>query len=77
MAELHPVGKSANDPDRIAVDHPGAEVKADDQEAGNIAIDDIVKDESKPTEDAQAGVQKIEAVTLSWSKASVFITLVL
>ena len=77
MAELHSVDKSANDPDRIAVDHPGAEVKADDQEAGNIAIDDIVKDESKPTEDAQAGVQKIEAVTLSWSKASVFITLVL
>ncbi|KAJ6788010.1 hypothetical protein PWT90_01122 [Aphanocladium album] len=36
-----------------------------------------VEDEEKPSENAQSGVEKIEAVTLAWSRRSLYLTLVL
>ena len=79
MNRLHSIvgSKSSNDLDSIVVDDPGANTKADDKEAGNVPANDVLKEESKPTQDAQAGVQKIEAVTLAWSKESVYTTLIL
>ncbi|KAF4551973.1 MFS siderochrome iron transporter B-like protein [Elsinoe fawcettii] len=43
--------------------------------SGNATKEGV--DTSKPAEDAQPGVQKIEAVTLAWSKAAMFTVLVL
>ncbi|RAH80326.1 siderochrome-iron transporter MirB, partial [Aspergillus japonicus CBS 114.51] len=45
--------------------HPGA------------TTDDPIKDVEKPSEEAQFGVQKIEAVTMAWSKASLATVLIL
>lgn len=45
------------------------------QFADSSSVDDAKED--RPTESAQSGVQKIEAVTLTWSKKSVFLLLVL
>ncbi|BDD58833.1 hypothetical protein MAP00_004079 [Monascus purpureus] len=62
------------------VDDPTAlQVRADDKEAGHAPVDEISadKEEPKPDENAQAGVQKIEAVTRTWGRTSVDITLVL
>lgn len=50
----------------------------DDKEAG-IEMTASAKDddEQRPDEHAQPGVQKIEAVTLTWSKNAVYLILVL
>ncbi len=65
--------------ERATVDDPIAlQMRADDKEAapGLASEGPEIKDE-KPAENAQSGVQKIEAVTLAWSKSSVYILLVL
>jgi hypothetical protein len=46
-----------------------------DKEAAVHAVDEV--DLKKPVEDAQNGVQKIEAVTLAWSKSSLYLVLCL
>ncbi|KAL4784086.1 major facilitator superfamily domain-containing protein [Aspergillus varians] len=84
--KLHTIvgNKSANDTESPVVDDPVAlQVRAEDKEAGHgpdeIAPphkDDPPKDD-RPAEDAQAGVRKIEAVTLAWGKHSVYLVLVL
>lgn len=69
------VGKT----ERATVDDPIAlQVRADDKEAapGFASEEPGFKDE-KPAENVQSGVQKIEAVTLAWSKSSVYVLLVL
>jgi hypothetical protein len=65
--EITPVG------DPIAL-----QVRADDKEAGHAPIDDVTgKKDARPAEDAQVGVQKIEAVTLAWGKGSMLMVLIL
>ncbi|PYH81172.1 siderochrome-iron transporter MirB [Aspergillus uvarum CBS 121591] len=49
----------------VGPSHPGA------------TTDDPIKDAEKPSEEAQFGVQKIEAVTMAWSKASLATVLIL
>lgn len=41
------------------------------------SANELTKDEEKPSEDAQNGVEKIEAVTLAWSRSSLYLVLVL
>lgn len=48
-----------------------------DQESGYQAKEVIAEDSTRPADDAQIGVQKIEAVTLSWSKRSMCLVLIL
>lgn len=63
-AELAPAG---------AVKHtttPGAD---DIQEKGAESTDDTNSLEKIPSADAQAGVRKVEAVTLTWSKKDLYI----
>lgn len=61
------------------VNDPSAlQEKASDKEAGLPAVDDVSNnDQEKPADDAQAGVKKIEAVTIAWSKRSTYLVLVL
>ncbi|EAW15364.1 MFS siderochrome iron transporter MirB [Aspergillus clavatus NRRL 1] len=64
--------------ERGTVDDPSAlQVRADDKEAGPTIANEVASDEAKPTENAQEGVKKIEAVTLAWGKGSVFTILIL
>ncbi|KAF7189000.1 MFS siderochrome iron transporter B [Pseudocercospora fuligena] len=64
-----------------AVDEPNVpQHRGDDKEAGHELADAgsaSSNDEARPAPDAQPGVQKIEAVTLTWSKKSVFGVLIL
>ncbi|KAL4926713.1 MFS siderochrome iron transporter MirB [Aspergillus undulatus] len=62
------------------------EVRADDKEAAHVPENDIANDkegsvgvppDKKPTDEAQTGVKKIEAVTLTWAKSSVYLVLCL
>jgi hypothetical protein len=76
MAVLDKVHSVVGKTERATVDDPIAlQVRADDKEAAPGFPEDL-KDE-KPAENAQSGVQKIEAVTLAWSKSSVYVLLVL
>jgi hypothetical protein len=63
------------------VDDPSAmQIRADNKEAGNIAMNELPtpdKNDTKPSENAQPGVKKIEAVTLTWSRGSMFTVLIL
>lgn len=63
------------------VDEPhNLEIQNNDKEAANAVPDDLSKpsdDDLRPTDDAQSGVKKIEAVTITWSKSSVYLILVL
>lgn len=59
---------SINDPATV-------QVRADDKEAAYLPSE--VNEAEKPSEDAQAGVKKIEAVTLAWSKRTAWVILVL
>lgn len=45
--------------------------------ANHAAASATSNDETKPDEEAQAGVAKIEAVTLAWSRSSLYLVLVL
>lgn len=64
-----------------AVDDPNIpQHRGEDKEAGHELADAgsaSSNDEARPAQDAQPGVQKIEAVTLTWSKKSVFMVLIL
>lgn len=40
-----------------------------------LSIDDL--EDARPATNAQGGVQKIEAVTLTWNRSSVFLLLIL
>ncbi|KAL3484192.1 major facilitator superfamily domain-containing protein [Aspergillus germanicus] len=72
------VGRKSADGDKSSVDDPVAmQVRADDKEAQHAPADEITPAEDKVADDAQLGVKKIEAVTLTWSKRSVYFTLVL
>lgn len=51
------------------------QLNVEDKEAGP-AVKDISQDD-KPTENAQSGVQKIEAITLTWGRGSMFMVLIL
>ncbi|KAJ5963378.1 Major facilitator superfamily domain general substrate transporter [Penicillium vulpinum] len=75
----HIVGNKSAETEVTLVDDPNTlQVRADDKEAGHSPIDEVTgKEEARPAEDAQAGVQKIEAVTLAWGKGSMLMTLVL
>lgn len=63
------------------VDDPSAmQIRADDKEAGKIGMNEVPlpdKSDMKPSENAQSGVKKIEAVTISWSRGSMFAVLIL
>ena len=65
----------------IPADDPSTmQIRADDKEAGNIDMNEVPmpdKSDIKPSEDAQSGVKKIEAVTISWSRGSMFTVLIL
>lgn len=82
--ELRNIFKNAEDPSEI--EPAPAETSApggapNERHAGQStfadrsSVDDV-KD-NRPTESAQSGVRKIEAVTLTWSKRSVFLLLAL
>lgn len=79
MKKFHSIvgGKSAGD--GTSVDDPIAlQIRADDKEAAHAPFDKVsCNDDAKPSEDAQPGVKKIEAVTLAWSKKTAFAVLVL
>lgn len=80
MSRFHRiVGNKSAETEATSVDDPIAlQVRADDKEAAHAAIDDATgKEEARPDEDAQAGVQKIEAVTLAWGKGSMLMVLIL
>ena len=83
MAKFHTIvgNKSANDNTDLSADDPNnaSQVSAGGDEKGvNAPVKEGPSDEeAKPTEDAQNGVRKIEAVTLTWGKGSVYLMLVL
>ncbi|KGO39958.1 Major facilitator superfamily domain, general substrate transporter [Penicillium expansum] len=79
MSRFHRiVGNKSAETEATSADDPIAlQVRADDKEAAHAAIDDATgKEEARPAEDAQAGVQKIEAVTLAWGKGSMLMVLI-
>ncbi|KAJ5704699.1 hypothetical protein N7536_000388 [Penicillium majusculum] len=79
MSRFHRiVGNKFAETEATPVDDPIAlQARADDKEAGHAPINDITgKEEARPAEDAQAGVQKIEAVTLAWGKGSMLMVLI-
>lgn len=71
--------KTTDTPEETTVDDPNAlQVRCDDKEAGHAPFNETSStEEAKPSQDAQAGVQKIEAVTLAWPKGTAFGVLVL
>ena len=59
---------------------PAPNVDATEQQNAAAALDRLSIDDvedAKPATNAQGGVQKIEAVTLTWSRSSVFLLLIL
>lgn len=50
---------------------------SDKEEAAQPTNETITKEEVTPSADAQIGVQKIEAVTLAWSRKSLYLVLAL
>lgn len=51
---------------------------ADVKEANLTPVNEVsIRDQEKPSDDAQAGVKKIEAITIAWSKGSAYLVLVL
>jgi hypothetical protein len=73
------VGDKSASTEAASVDDPSTlQAKAGDKEAGYPTANDVSNnDPEKPAEDAQAGVKKIEAVTIAWSKSSAYLVLVL
>lgn len=62
----------------VSVESPNAQqLNEDDKEAGPTPVNDVTNNDEKPAEDAQPGVQKIEAVTLAWGRGSMYTILVL
>ncbi|KAJ5738082.1 siderochrome-iron transporter MirB [Penicillium malachiteum] len=64
-------GKTEN----VTEDPAAVQASINDKEADNPITEVHSGKEVKPTEDAQDGVQKIEAVTLAWSRQSVYLCL--
>lgn len=58
--------------DEIA-EEPTATTEATNQEKGINAADTDEKPEEVPDENAQSGVQDIEAMTLAWTKGSLIL----
>lgn len=80
MSRFHRiVGNKSAETEATSRDDPIAlQARAGDKEAGHAPIDDMTgKEDARPAEDAQAGVQKIEAVTLAWGKGSMLMVLIL
>jgi hypothetical protein len=73
------VGRKSADVEITPAEDPNAiKIRADDKEAVHAPINEItIKEDEKPAEDAQAGVRKIEAVTLTWGRGSMFTVLIL
>lgn len=73
--------KTATDSHDPSTDDPTiVEIRANDKEASHPVNEDgasFNNDQEKPTEDAQIGVRQIEAVTLAWTRGSMFTILVL
>ncbi|KAH8700910.1 siderochrome-iron transporter MirB [Talaromyces proteolyticus] len=68
-------GKSVDD---FEIDQNPRQANADDKEAGPAPVNDLsINEEAKPAENAQAGAQKIEAVTITWKRSSMYTILVL
>ncbi len=61
----------------VETEDPNAVVAPAEKETAHCASEIIPPDEEKPSEDAQNGVEKIEAVTLAWSRSSLYLVLVL
>ncbi|KAJ5794607.1 Major facilitator superfamily domain general substrate transporter [Penicillium paradoxum] len=81
MAIMNPfqrvVGNKTADTPPATVDDPDViQARADDKEAGHTPAVELTDKGEKPAEDAQAGVQKIEAVTIAWNKKSVYMVLI-
>lgn len=71
---------AANSPDASRDHQDVAQIRANDKEAAHDMneVTEVTKNgEDRPTEDAQVGVRKIEAVTLAWGKGSMFTVLIL
>ncbi|KAJ5103084.1 siderochrome-iron transporter MirB [Penicillium argentinense] len=82
LSRLHRiVGDKSETNTQDVIEEPNTvQLGADDKEAAHVPVDEVVDDASekdKPAENAQEGVRKIEAVTLAWSRASMFTVLVL
>jgi hypothetical protein len=75
------VGDKSGTTTQDVIEEPNTvQLRADDKEAAHVPVNEVVDDASekdKPAEKAQEGVRKIEAVTLAWSRASMFTILVL
>lgn len=73
------IGNSADTANTAPGDDPIViQLQAGDKEGTHATDNEIPdKDDNKPTENAQAGVQKIEAVTLTWGRSSMFMVLIL
>ena len=75
------LGKKTAQTEASEVDNATSpEIQANEKGVSQITPDDFTKpdnDIERPDEDAQSGVKKIEAVTITWSKSSVYLILVL
>lgn len=56
---------------------PNAVNPVTEKETTQDVKDTASSDEERPNQDAQNGVEKIEAVTLAWSRSSLYLVLVL
>ncbi|PMB72925.1 Siderophore iron transporter mirB [Beauveria bassiana] len=61
----------------VEIEDPNVVGSPAEKDAAHFADEIIPKDEEKPSEDAQNGVEKIEAVTLAWSRSSLYLVLIL
>ncbi|KAM3462077.1 hypothetical protein NHJ6243_004358 [Beauveria neobassiana] len=61
----------------VETEDPNVTGSPAEKDAAHFADEIIPKDEEKPSEDAQNGVEKIEAVTLAWSRSSLYLVLIL
>ncbi|KAJ5537632.1 hypothetical protein N7494_007111 [Penicillium frequentans] len=78
MKRFHSIVGVKSASDGTSVDDLGAlQMRADDKEAAHAPFKVSSNEDAKPSEDAQPGVKKIEAVTLAWSKSTAFAVLVL
>lgn len=70
--------KAAKDSQSNSSPDAQAQLSADNIEIGPAPVNEATGVEDlKPEENAQFGVKKIEAVTLTWNKSSVYVVLIL
>ncbi|KAH1544232.1 hypothetical protein KXV92_005745 [Aspergillus fumigatus] len=81
MKKFHSIvgEKPAQDAEAPSVDGPNVrQIRADDKEAAHAPANaETNNEEANPSDGAQAGVKKIEAVTLSWTRGTAYAILVL